>query len=231
MRRLVFASCVLCMAVGVGVWNSAQASPVTTLADLLAGGSITVGDKQFFNFHEYSSVGFGGALPVSPSDIAVFPYTGSGEIGLDFQSAKFHASVGQSQDTKFEFWVQVLDPGMVLSDATMTMTAAASGDASGHIAEVIRTDEEQLGGIQMGSLLVTTANGYAHTDLIPQATLAHVAKDVAVDGGSIEGSDVLISDFTQSFSQSTAVPLPGAGCIGMVLLGGLAVWKSRRYAR
>ncbi len=202
-----------------------QALASLTMADLLVpGASITVGDKQFFNFHDYNSVGFNGALAVSASDIAVLPYTNGGEIGLDFQSAKFHASVGQSQDTQFEFWVQVMDPGMYLSDATMTMTAAASGDASGHIAEVIRTNEEQLGGIQMGSLLVTTANGYAHTDLIPQATLAHVSKDVAVDGGTIEGSDVLISDFTQSFSQ---VPEPGIGLL-VLTLAGLASRRPRK---
>ncbi len=194
-----------------------------TLADLLGGGSITVGDEQFFGFHGFASVATGAADPVSAASIFVNGYSDHGLYALDLQSAKFNV-VGGTQETTFDYWIETLSPSLCLNNATISATAAGSKGGTAHVTETIRTDDAPAGQ-QLASLIASTSDGSDSAGLVPHPTLAHVQTDVYIDGG-VSGN-VLVSDFTQSFG-TTSVPMPMAAWMGLVLLGGLALRKRRR---
>ncbi len=199
-----------------------------TLADLLAGQSIIVGDKEFYDFHGFSSVVTGNATAVNPADVTVEPYISGGEYGVRFSTkptgTQFFASAGSSQDTSLEFWVRALAPGWYISGSSMTLDATATPDSRAMIVEVARTSE--IGGSQLAGMLVLTSDGLTdHVDFSQYVKQVHVQKDIAVDGRNTGSAQV--NAFTQSFEQ-VSVPLPGMAWTTLGLLGGLAGWRLRR---
>jgi len=207
--------------------QQAKADSVT-LQQLLGGATITVGDKEFYGFENFSSFASGGAVAVDPSTINVTPFFLGSEIGLQFQSASFAADSGQTQDTLFDFFVRVLPGyGMLISDNTLTMVGAARGDGRVTIIETATA----LNGDGLASKIVqvqgTDIDLSDHMVYLYPASVVHVSKDIGLVGG-LEG-DAAVSHFTQTFSQ-TVVPEP-VTIAGILLgIGGLVRYTRKRAA-
>jgi hypothetical protein len=196
----------------------------TTMADLLQGGSIIVGDKEIYGFHNYSSVASGGALSVDPSTIFVQPYIFGAELGVRFQTAFFYAGPGQMQDTYFDFLVRIL-PGYenwLISDNTLMMTGSYSGTGRASIAEVVRTADEMTSLADKLTIVSQDFNKSVDHKIFPFPVPAiHVSKDIGVVGG-LSGA-AFVSDFGQSFSQ---VPEPAT--LSFLVLGGIGALLGRK---
>jgi hypothetical protein len=201
------------------------AASAMTMADLLQGGSIIVGDKEVYGFHNYSSFPTGGnALPVDPSTIDVQPYIFGTELGIRFQSNYFYAGPGQGQDTYFDFYVRILPDhqGLLISDNTLMMAGSYAGTGRATIYEVVRTADEQQ---SLANKLVIVSQPYSQTidhKVFPFPVPAiHVSKDISLVGGlaGVAG----ISDFGQTFSQ---VPEPAT--LSFLVLGGIGALLSRK---
>jgi hypothetical protein len=207
----------------VAVGPSMASASVITLADLLQGGTITVGDKEFYGFHDFISHGLGGADPASAASIIVSPLVEGDELGLYFDSAEFFVTSNQGQDTHFEFFVKVLDRTKLISDNTLIMTASQRGTGRASIAEVV--DENDDNGDTLATKLVyvnaTGSDTTDHKEFTHPASIVHISKDIALVGGS--NGQAFMSDFSQTFSQ---VPEPAT--LALLGLGGLSLLLKRR---
>ncbi|MFO0890772.1 MAG: PEP-CTERM sorting domain-containing protein [Isosphaeraceae bacterium] len=204
----------------------AQSPPQTTLADLLNGGSITWGDKIFFNFHNATT---SGTLDVAYDQIFVDCVTGGlndDEIGLRFSSSLWDLNgANQSYDLGFDFSVTRIDGLPLISDNTLEITGGFEGDGHADIAEGV-TDRAD------GS---TLANKYVYFDALETKLIDHqlfehlaaiidISKDFKMRTGEDPDSRVFVSHFDQTFSQ--AIPEPtsvimlgvGAGTAGLVTI-------------
>ncbi|MCE9545803.1 MAG: PEP-CTERM sorting domain-containing protein [Planctomycetia bacterium] len=224
----IMAVVIACSAVGQ--------SHAALLSDLLSGDELTFGELRFFNFASYSSVGFGGKSPVAASDISVVidPAPPVGELGLLFQSAKWTVFSGQSLDTRFTFDVEYVGDGF-LTDNTLRFTAGHRNDGVADIIETV-TDPNNGDALLADKLVIVGGNAgpgdtVDHKEFAYPVKVAHIAKDIALDGGVREGSFASISDFSQTFSFTTvSTPEPStfalAG-IGLASLGWVG-WRRRR---
>lgn len=135
---------ILCAILLVGAAGIAQAQPVT-LADLLAGGSITVGDKLFSDWTLIQNGGgqfdltdtsenldsFRAYDPVDPSLIQVLPLLPlADDPGLQFVATGDALSIGilpnyfGQLDFEFQFNVTVLDPNKLITDNSLELSGA-----------------------------------------------------------------------------------------------------------
>lgn len=196
-----------------------------TLAQLLNGDDVIVGDKLFYDFGLIANV----AVNAPPINLANIVVTGiyAPDIGLDF-AGLISATAGQMKDLAFDFNVRVLGSRLI-KDNTLSFTAfAVSGDDSAFagIAEDVFTDASEQ--VKLADKGVWT-NGTSHfLDHVTYALLdndVHVNKDINVTGGT---GTAFISDFKQTFSQ---VPLPAAAWAGMALLGLLGAARIRKAMR
>ncbi len=204
--------------------NAMSAS--VTLADLAAGGSVTNGDKVFFDFSNISQVG---DLTVPLSSIYVVPAEDEGDLGFQFQSALWSLSgANQNYDLGFNFEVKTTDGQPLITDDTLEITGAQLLGGSSHIAEVISLPDE---GGTVGSSLVYFNSGGAYTEdgtvlVGGPYSVIEVAKDFAMTTGNNPASQVFVSHFDQTFSQ---VPEPSSALF--LGLGGLALACYRRFTR
>ncbi len=218
---------------GLGMFSApAQAQPMT-MAQLLAGGSITVDDKLFFNFRGFNSFATGGAAPVNPATILV---TGIFDVvdgpGLSFQSAAFFVTSGQTQDTVFFFDVLVLTPGVtaIVDNSLELIAFAVSGDGRISIAETV---------VDENGAFVTSKLVFLDPPAVPiikdvktfgPQDFLSIRKDIGLSGGA--SGAAFLSDFDQQFSQ-IVIPEPatltmaGLGILGVVGYG----WRRRRFAK
>jgi hypothetical protein len=224
MRMIVLAA-ILALAIG-------SPAMAVTMADLLDNptptGSIIVGDKEIYGFHNYSSVGSGGATPVAPSTVFVQPSIFGSELGVKFQSANFFASPGGMQDTYFDFYVRIL-PGyqMLISDNTLQMTGSYAGTGRASIAEVVRTADELQSLANKLVVVDQYINQSVDHKVFPFPVPAiHVAKDIGVVGG-LAGT-AFVSDFSQTFSQTPTIPEPVTMAGLMMGIGGLVGYARKR---
>jgi hypothetical protein len=219
---LVLALAVLAMVPALAAAN--VTTGIVTLADLLQpGASILAGDKLFFDFDEYHAIATGGATAVDAATVIVAPIQLGGEWGLHFQSANFFASTNQTQDTCFQFKVLVTEPNWLISDNTLTMTAAAVGTGRASIAENVLAVNNDLLAQNLTFVFPTVGLTVNHKEFPYPVTEIRVAKDIAVVGGT--NGTAFISDFTQTFSQ-----IPEPATLSLLAFGGLAFLIRRRRA-
>jgi hypothetical protein len=228
---LIFA----CIVLGFGTLN-AQAA---TMADLLAGGSITCGDKTFSNFRNFFSNGAGGAI--APTSAEVFVNADSTNCGTDifgqpgpglvFQSANWNVNPGQSMDTAFTFDVTVTRP-LLASIGDVSMSLLSFANLNG--ADIHITESMFSGVTNVGNLVVDAGLGRVSDSIKfapPGFVTLTINKDISLEGHA-QGSASL-STFSQNFSE---IPEPGSltyfgiGILG-ILLGSIRGRYRRRNSR
>jgi len=198
-----------------------------TLAQLLAGVDVTVGDKLFYDFGGWATTSTGGALAVDPNLISVKrdPSEPAGELGLLFQTTQWFVFGTQTQDTKFEYNVASMS-GRLISDITLQTAGGALYDGFWYVSENVT--------FSAGALNLDVTNPPPGPDLVVTldhkvfpvpVSVAHVAKDIALNAGPLAVGSAGISAVEQDFSQ---VPTPQAAFAGFGLFGVLGALKLRR---
>ena len=204
------------------------------LSELLAGGFITVGDKQFTDFDYNLAAG-----DLQPEDIVVtgiFDNVIDG-YGLLF-SGNFQAG-GLSSPLKLEaglaFTVTALDLDYVISDVHLDGTTNVRGTGDAQIVEnfsgvnvpslsiyEIRSDNNLVASKSTDDILFPTALG------IDGFRSLRVFKDISIEAGNNRPFDKAeITTFQQVFTQMRVVPEP-TSCVLMLGLGLGLVGVSRR---
>jgi hypothetical protein len=189
--RLVFV-----FAVGVFGTLNAQAAP---LSDLLAGASLTCGDKTFSNFRNFFSNGAGGADAPTAAEIFVnVDQANCGNFipgpGIIIQSAKWNVDPDGSIDTAFTFDVIVAGGLPLIRDASLGLLSFdATGGAVIHITEFLFDSNNN----NVANLSVDTVLGpITDTHILGPAhgySFLTVNKDVALEG---HGGQALLSTFS-----------------------------------
>ncbi len=223
-KLMVICVVAVLMAMSGTVWAG-----LTTLDDLLEGGSITSGDKVFSSFRNYSSqvsVTSGTALSVNPPDVYVTPYQDTaGDYGLKFTSNAFTITGGTlSQLTVFDYTVTA-GAGYLISGNTLAIVATAADGG------ITVTENAYQAGTGMTNLLATKlalvqpffsilSDSKTYTSAFP-AVDVHKSISLYMAGGNNETNT--LTEFTQTFSQ-----IPEPATLGVLVLGGLAMLRRRR---
>ena len=213
-RTMIIAAAVL----GLVASNVNAAS--VTLESLIAGGTLTSGDKTISNV-TYSAVG---DMPVA-SEILVTPVSNGTDYGFQF-SGGFIDIGGDDivSDAFIRFTVTVDDPGMEIIGATLfgNPSVLGLGDGTAAITETFlpTITDQQLDiydmnpGAFRGLDEVTFAEG--HTSLTVQ-------KDILLDAEA--GATATLSFFDQYFVQQ---PVPEPASAGMLAFGFIGLLAQRR---
>ncbi len=187
------------------------------LQELLDGSSITIGDKQFHNFRNFSSTAGGGALqPGLPLSAGSIPVTSQedlgafgvdGEIGLLFKFANAVVLSGQNTLTiGWEYDVTVVGGNNAIVDNTLMFPG---------------------GGIFQGEMLQSTADTALGASLQVLEVVSNAADELVVRkviiADEFVGATVQFDYLVESFSQQV-VPEPPSLLLTLVGLVALA-WK------
>lgn len=200
------------------------AAPVT-LADLAAGGTVTSGDKVFFDFHNITQ---NGDLNVPLDQIFVDPILGGPgaveiEYGIRFTSAQWSLTgPGLSYDLGFDFHVRQSANQSLITDNTLEFTGGVFNGGT------IRISEGVLDHVSRATL----ANKFVFADSSGSKLEDHqvfpggpyreleISKDFAMTTGQDGQSRAFVSHFDQTFSQKQ-VPEGGVGATAALALAGL----------
>src|SRR5512139_626619 len=190
-KRLVVTIAFLLMLPSRG-WAAACAAG--TLADYIAAGACTIGDKTFSNF-TYAGSGFGGATAIPASGVAVVPQIIGGEIGLLF-SAAWSVGPGQGLDSSIGYTVTAA-PGNSIVDAVVTMSGF--GHTPGGVVAVSETMDN-------GAHLFVHDDGgtvSSATVTFPPVSSITTLKNISVNGNA---GVAALSAVSNLFSQSPMQP-------------------------
>ena len=206
--RSILLALALCLSV-VGMGNAATMK----LSELVAGETITSGDKRFSDF-EYAITG---DMPAA-EDVNVIPIQDvDGNYGIRFQGGFIDHVGGSASDALITYNVTATDPGYWISDAHLVSNVVNPDGGFGSIAETFLPDKSDPDDV----LYVSTDTSL--TDMIlfmpPQKTFM-VQKNILLSAGT---KAVTMSFVDQTFSQ---VPEPTS--LLLILTGGLSLLAFRR---
>ena len=219
------------LALGLLALGTGQSRAVP-MSDLLAGGSVTCGDKTFTNFRDFSSVASGGADAPTAAQVFISPDASNCSTlnpgpGILIQSAQWNVNSGESIDTAFSFDV-IVDPASELSIHDVDLGLQSFALDNGHVGDIHVTESvvDQLNN-NVADLLVDAATGPTadHHDLLGLFTFLSVHKDISLEGHV--GGSASLSTLTQNFSE---VPEPASLAVIGVGLFALGWIRRRRIA-
>jgi hypothetical protein len=185
------------------------------LADLINLGStgIQIDDKLFFDF-SYVGSGFGGAVAIPASGIAVTPIDTPLNPGLQF-NAPWSVGPGQGLDSFISYSVRVLEGGAAIEDVSATMAGVVAQDGG----FVSVAENVSLAGTVIATLGLHANGGLvnsASATFDPTLGILEVVKDIAVNGNA---GFAAVSQVTNQFSEVPVPPtalLLGSGLLGLV---------------
>ena len=203
-----------------------------TLADLLAGGEITSGDKRFYGFDNYFQ---DGDLIIDAASIDVYAISSVGPSGIEY-GIRFQTQAGwelngpnKNYDMSLDFLVQATAPGWSISDNTLEFTGNHVGGGEAHLVEGVvdyRTNDTlankqvyiNVGNTGIDKLVDHQL--FAHTSKI-----IRISKDFQLQTRVGANDHIFVSHFDQTFSQ---VHVPEPGTVILTLLGGVVLVGFRR---
>ena len=243
-KRLLQTLGALALAFAAG---GAQAIPFT---DLLAGQSITAGDKLFDNFSvtfQDSSI-LGHTVNTDNIDVTALSDGGLDPgpgLQFDILNNEFQVTgdgVYAYQDFEFSFHVSVLDPTLKIKDislgnhqASNSYTADGSNNLGSTIYETAGTGQGLDNLVSAGSMAtefsvlddVGTSNLSASANFAPQSDI-WVTKNIAVWSTDVTDTANL-TGFTQRFSQQT-IPEPSTVLLMAIGIAGLGLGRRKLRA-
>jgi hypothetical protein len=208
-----------------------------TLADLLAGGSITVGDKTFSDFtFSFTCTGDQLCDPTDPAGINVTGVIENGLIGLRF-SGGISAAGNTTFDLLIGYTATVNDPNFLINDVHLAFNAETTG--TGVFSTVTETVKDpNNGNLVIGQTSVTNPPEVFSTtiDLAYPVSEIDVLKDVllntqfcTIQSGNPVTCRIDISFIDQFLSQTTTtVPEPSTMLLFGIGLTGLGFWGRKR---
>jgi len=196
--------------------SSSTARAQSTLAALVAGGTITSGDLVFSNFQNPTQTG---NLNVLLTDIMVVPILTGGEYGIRFQTALWSLSgANQNYDIGFSFEVTTSSHEPITGN---TLSIVGGSDGLGH-ANLAETVYDQGNNSLAGELVYINQSGTGNNQFVDSATFTGspqsvilVNKDFAMTTGSDTNAQIFVSHIDQTF----VVPEPST--LALSAMGGL----------
>jgi hypothetical protein len=227
--------------------------------ELIAGGSITIDDKRFFNFRDFtstatnnSSVGFPVDLPLNASDIKVhsqFDYLGAlgvpDEIGLAFDIDSGGSNIvlldgGQTFALGWRYDVEVLDPSRAIVDNTLLLPegiflgasiANIADTADGAALTVVETlTESPLVGPFVRKTVSANANGDAVMDHRDFAPITQFTVDTSIT--AFGGTELTGTNLSLDLlvQSFSQTEVPAPGTLVLLALGLAGFGVGRRKA-
>jgi hypothetical protein len=188
-----------------------------TLDQLVAGQSLTVGDKLFTQFSYSKS----GDMPAA-SGITVQGIIDNGNYGILLSGTFQDLFGGSASDALIKFDVTVLDPGKVITAVNLFGDPSVTGSG---IASVTETFLPLPGSMKIFKSSLHTGTDSASHTLSSGQTQISVQKDIlafAADANSVAGFTFIGQTFVQT-------PVPGS--LALLLGGALALLPVYRHRR
>lgn len=244
MKKLTQALSALALAMGLAA--NAQAVP---LSDLLAGGSITVGDKLFDTW-TYNYIATDATRVFAPTNIDVSGIDNGGEYGLMFTVSEGELTVTGDDlynfvDLSLGFRASVMTPGMGINGVTLNLVSAVlansgEGGLGAPGSDLGSFIQEWVGTAAAGTDLVdwlevefswlggdTSEVGVlSDTGTFAPKSEVWVTKDILVWASLLTDTAGLFS-FSQTFSQA-AIPEPATALLLGLGLAGMGLARRRK---
>jgi len=202
--------------------SSTTVQAQTTLADLLAGGSITSGNLIFGSFQNATQTG---DLTVPFTDITVSAVQSGGDYGIRFQTAQWTLTgENMSYDLAFDFHVTTADQTPTMTGNTLSITGGTDGPGHAQIAETV----VELGNNSLaGELVYLNQTGTGNNRFVDSSAFTGAAQSEVVVhkdfGMTTTGGDPLAQVFVSHFDQTfTVTEVPEPSTLALGLMGGLA---------
>lgn len=209
------------------------AGQVVSLADLMAGDTIVVGDKVFSNFNYTPNPN--GNFP-SSSDVSVSGIVVGNAVRLQFSGQFIDLPGGGGSDAGLSFDVNVTDPLRYISGATLAGTLSTTGDdAEVHVDEsfivgapllpgedaLLRIERKVVGGVLSPFNQNSDSVDFGVTHGVVGFQQMTVIKNIFADAGSFTFNSARVTTFIQEFEQ-TEIPEPAtmalAGMSGVAMI-------------